>query len=469
MTVTHTIQQSRIKEAGMSGVDSIGSLARAFIMRVASNAFNVVPPYCSNARDDWMWDFWHVPGNDLLAGAISTLQAKISAANWYIEGPAYQAKLYREILLHNSEFGAGWDNMIPKWVGAYLSRDAGGRCERLRSGPTDRSGPALGFAHLDESKCRNTGNGEFPVYYNDNGTERKVHRANLMHIVDMPSSKDADKGFGFCSISRAIVTALILMMIAKYKRERLSDLPPAGLLLLNNISPTTWEDNVAMYDVRQENEGNDIWRDIMVLCGYDPAEPITADLFEFARVPEGFDEKTAVEISVYTFALAFRVDPREIWPVSAGPLGTATEAEIQHRKAKAKGEGIIFTAIERQFNDPLSLPDNTRFHFDYRDDEDDMRAAEIASAKIGNVRKMWEASPNRNAFGAGGEAVPGEMANEIESRGMITTEEARRLLAMDRLIPPEWVNELTGIERLYDVKSFGPIVRVYRDGLVIPL
>ncbi|GAF72215.1 unnamed protein product, partial [marine sediment metagenome] len=232
---------------------------------------------------------------------------------------------------------------------------------------------------------------------------------------------------------------------------------------------TTWEDKVTMYDVRQENEGNEIWRDIMVLCGVDPAEPISADLFEFARVPEHFDEKTAVEIAVYTFALAFRMDPRELWPVSAGPLGTATEAEIQHRKAKAKGEGIIFTEIERQINDPLSIPQAVKFHFDYRDDEDDMRAAEIAGAKIGNVRKMWEASPNRNAFGAGGEAAPGEMAEEIESRGMITTEEARRLLALDRLIPPEWVHELEDVSRLYDTKSYGRLARVYRDGSVIPL
>jgi hypothetical protein len=193
---------------------------------------------------------------------------------------------------------------------------------------------------------------------------------------------------------------------------------------------------------------------MLVAFGLDPEFPVEANLFELSQLPEHYDEKTATEVAVYTFALAFRADPREFWPVSAGPLGTATEATIQHRKAKAKGEGVIYTAIERQLNSPLSLPSSVRFKFDFRDDEDDLQHAEVARQKIQNVRLMWEASPNRQPVEEG-------KINE----GIISTEQARYMLALDGIIPDEFVEGITlNNAVLYDTRSLGPAIRTYRSG-----
>ncbi len=456
----------------------------------------VPPSYGTATRDQWIANFIHLPGNDLLAGAISTVAAKIVATGWYVEGPIQLATLARMMLLFWSrgEAGQGWDSFLFPLAEGYLTRDFGGSLELLRSSATDHDGPAMGYAHLDESKCRLTSDEDYPLIYRH--TERgdiKVHYSQCARIVDMPSGQQRYKGLGFCSTSRALTTAQVLMDVVTYKRERLSDLPPAGLLLLDNLSQTQWDDLVTKYDARQRNEGNRVWRDVMIALGVDPAYPTRADFVEFAKLPEHFDEKAATEIAVYSFALAFREDPREFWPVSAGPLGTATEAEIQARKARGKGEGIIYTAIERQLNRPEALPPGVTFHFDFQDDEEDKLRAEINDRKTLWIRRLWEASPNRfGGFNAGGFAQEGEEMEELEegeegkegeeggegflpaqpmqpmppNEGIISTEQAQQLLVREGVLPADVVGLTVDTDRFYDSRCFGPRVRVYQDGTV---
>lgn len=435
---------------GTALIESL-DLSRMFLWTVSASISDA-PRWPSRARDNWLGDFWRRPGNDILAGALATLNAKVCAANWFVDGPLTIAMAVRNTLLYQSQFGDGWDAMLQPLVMSFLDRDFGGILEQHRASASDHEGPALGYAHLDESKCYATGDWDYPLIYDAAKGPKKLHRSQFMRLVDCASSREKDKGVGFCAISRALVTALILMDIARYKRERLSDLPPAGILVINNFTYTEWEDITQTYDTRQRNEGNQVWRDVMTICGIDPRYPISIELFEMARLPEHYDERTATEIAVYTFALALRMDPREIWPVSAGPLGTATEAELQHRKAKAKGEGIIFTALERKLNGPNALPNTVRFKFDFREDEDDLRKAEIDGAKLRNIRAMWETSPNRG-----------------EPEGIITTDEARAWAVWENLIPPHIVGATITEGKQYDVRAYGPPARVHRDGRVLPL
>jgi hypothetical protein len=342
----------------------------------------------------------------------------------------------------------------------------------------------MGFAHLDEAKCFYRDDPEYPVAYQPpQGDLVKLHRSQVMRITDMPSPSDQDLGVGFSSVSRALSTAHILMDIVRYKRERLSDLPPAGILFINNMTERQWEDIVKKYDTRQRNQGNQVWRDILVAAGLDPEYEVGAELLELSRLWDAYDEQTVTEIAIFTFALAFRVDPREYWPVSAGAMGTATEAKIQHLKAKAKGEGIIFSNIERELNNPLSLPPELTFRFDFRDADEEMSKEEVKKVKIENVRRLWESSPNRQAIamtpqdqteeppltdeappptqGPGNARSPQPGLNE----GMISTEEARILLAREGILPPEFVSETPAEkEREYAVRNWGPYIRMYKDG-----
>jgi hypothetical protein len=452
---------------------------------------NHAPAYWSRQRDEWMVDWVKEDGNDLLAGAHSTLVAKIAATSWYVEAPLALAMLYRDILLHRIGWGAGWQPEVSMWTDAFLSRDFGGALENLRSSRTDYTGPSLGFAHMDESKCYPTGIPEWPIiYYNDDKGPIPIHQSQVCWIRDMPDHRDRYRGVGFCSVSRALSTSYIMKMLVDYKEQALSDLPPAAILLLSNMTPSQWKDIEKRYDARQRNQGNTVWQDILVAFGFDPAYPLGMELLELSKVWEHFDERTATDIAMFSFALAYRVDPREYWPVSSGALGTATEAAIQDRKAKGKGEGIIYQAIERQLNRPTCLPPNVRFKFDYQDTEEDKLAAEIRELHIQNIRRLWEASPNRATAGATlppGEGGGSEEGSEIQqpppgleldssdseaALGIIDREEARQLLIHWNVVPPEILGEQVEIGRLYDTRAaqvmeaYGPVVRAHRDGRV---
>jgi hypothetical protein len=253
-------------------------------------------------------------------------------------------------------------------------------------------------------------------------------------------------------VSRALTTARILMDIARYEREKLSDLPPAGLLLLNNMSQQQWGDLQKSYDVRQQQRGNEIWRQVMVAFGLDPSVPLTAEVLSFSSLPEAFDKRVTTEIAIYSFALAFRIDPREIWPVSSGSLGTATETEIMHLKARAKGAGLILTQIERAFNDGLTLPMSLNFRFDFQDTEEDQASAAIANEKAKFIRSLWEPSS--------------------AGVGILSTEEARAWLVKEGLFDEEELLVMDEEGRAEDVEEaksryridLGPRVRAFSDG-----
>jgi hypothetical protein len=423
----------------------IADHALAFAMHIGAT-LTEAPRYWSVHRDTWMTEFVKREGNDLLAGAVSTMAAKIAATSWYVEGPLLLAELARKQLLDWSNFGAGWNKMVTPWVESYLDRDFGGVVEKLRTSRSDVEGPALGYAHLDESKCAPTSDPEWPIEY-DNGTKWiKLHRSWVAPIVDMPNTAHRYKGVGFCSVSRTLGTASILMDLVRYKRERLSDLPPAGILLINNLSPEEWGDITDNYDARQRNEGNTTWRDIMTVFGYDPAYPLSAEMLNFSELWENFSEEESTRLAIYSFALGFRTDPREFWPVSAGPLGTATEAEVQARKAKGKGVGIIYTEIEHELNAPSALPEGVTFRFDFDEAEDDLLAADIRDKHTQWIKRLWEPSA-------------------ATQQGIISTEQAQALLVRHRLVPADVLGLGLDHGRIYNTR-YGPHVRAHRDGFV---
>jgi hypothetical protein len=200
----------------------------------------------------------------------------------------------------------------------------------------------------------------------------------------------------------------------------------------------------------------------MTVFGYDPAYQLNAEFLSFSELWDNFDEETATRLAIYTFALGFRTDPREFWPVSAGPLGTATEAEVQARKAKGKGVGIIYAAIEEVLNGPDALPEGVTFRFDFQEDEDDLRDAEIKDRHTQWIRRLWE---GRNPGSGLAANMPAEDGEENVG-GIITTEQAQALLVRHRIVPADILGLSLDRGREYSTRAFGPYVRTYRDGFV---
>jgi len=412
------------------------------------------PPYWSRARDKWLRKFVTMPGNDILAGAVATVASKFASTGWSIEGPERTANVYRRMLLQQSEFGAGWQVFAMKGGQQYLTQDAGWPIERIRSG---RKGSMLGIANFDNEQIRLTCDPIWPAKYTPrrikDGEDPKtvpLHYSQFGHIEDSPSPSEKLCGVGFCAVSRAWMTAHILVDIALYERERLSDLPPAGILMVNNMQERQWKDLMDGYHGDQQRQGNNVYRDILVAFGLDPTIPVSAELFSFADLPEHFDKRTTTEIAVYSFALAFGIDPRELWPVSAGTLGTATEANIQHLKARGKGAALLTTGFERLMNDGLSIAPSCTFRFDYVDTEEDQAAADIAKTKA-------------------------EYISALTTPGIVSTEEARAWLVKEGLFDEEDLATFdeegvaTDVETAKSAIDMGPRVRAYSDGRTVHL
>src|SRR3990167_4435710 len=184
-------------------------------------------------------------GNDILQGAISSINKKFKAMSWNIDGPKRVVPRIQETLAE-SEFGNGWSELISKTLQDYHMQDKGATWEFI--GPGEPDGPLqglpVGIAHLDSQFVQPTGDPVYPILFDNlkDGKTHKIHVTRCARFVDMPSPNELMCGVGFCGVSRVIASSQILMKLARYKNEKLSDMPEAGLLILNNILPKQFED-----------------------------------------------------------------------------------------------------------------------------------------------------------------------------------------------------------------------------------
>lgn len=356
-------------------------------------------PYWSQARDKELRDFVWREGNDILQGALSSMVKWGKTLSWVCEGPDRVVNRYQGVL-SESEFGEGWGTLVSKVLTDYLTQDKGASIELIGAGdpngPID--GPVLGLAHLDSQYIVPTGDVNYPVIFNNPKDRKphKIHATRVIRLVDMPSPNEALNGIGFCVVSRVIATTQVLLKLIRYKNEKLSDMPEAGLLVLNNIMPKAWEDVQAKHQRERRKLGQEIWSNIMTLFSIDPAQPATANFVSFATLPDGFNESEATDTYLNIVALAFGVDKREFWPESSSGLGGNREAAVMAEKARGKGKGDIIAAFERAINWKV-LPASVSFRFDFRDDAEDKLKAEINKIKVESIMGMWVKPSDRGA------------------------------------------------------------------------
>ena len=354
---------------------------------------SLLPDWWSESRDLSLRHFWMRQNNDILQGAISSMVKKFKAMNWLIEGPQRVVNRYQKVLT-TAEFWQGWGFWLGKILTDYLTQDKGAFSELIGAGDPNGPiiGPVLGVAHLDAAHCTLTGDIEFPVIFHNPKEEHshRLHTTRVAHFVDMPSPIEQMNNTGFCAVSRVIGSSEILLKVNKYKNEKLDDLPEAGLLIFNNVLPERWNDAKADYNRETRRLGQEHWRNVMTMFGLDPAQAATADLISFANLPEAFNELETTNIYLNIIALSFGVDTREFWPITGGALGTATESEVMHQKARGKGVGEIISMIERIINWKI-LPDSATFGFDFKDDQEDLLSADIDEKRTSTIMSMWQA------------------------------------------------------------------------------
>ena len=380
-----TVQKHQEVEPFVGGV----SLPITFI-----TGMDLAPEWDYGDRDAYLRVFWRKFGNDMLQSVLATVVAKIQTQSWELEGPEKLAEFYHRVLRDEADFYRGYDSLVARGTLDYYTQDNGWFMERQRSSIKDHDGPMLGVAHLDSGRMRPTGNKDYPFTYNDvHGAYHLMHRSQFMRIVDLPSPRTEIRSDvrGFCALSRTLSTSMIMTMLVAMKRERLADLPPSALAIFNNINRKQFTQALSLKGAQDDMAGNIIWRQLLPLFGIDPAHPASVQFLSLREVWESYDDATQFDIAAYSYAAGFRIDPREFWPVSQGPLGSGMEAEIQHQKAKAKSHGLIFTQLERGINSDCSLPKELTFKFVLQDADEEQQRAMIHQVQIGNIKNMQEA------------------------------------------------------------------------------
>lgn len=429
----------------------------------SEDTFDDIAPWWSDIRDDDLDRFTRMAGNDILISAISTMVKKFRAMSWLVTGPERVARYYQEMLA-SAQFGKGWGNLIGKTVEVFLKRDKGSFWELIGSddgldGPIVY--PVMGIASLDSRYCRLSGDPEYPVYYasQKTGSWHRLHASRVVHFVDMPSPNLEMNDTGFCAVSRSLASSYVLQKLIRYKNEKLSNLPEAGILLFKNIMPQKWEAATADADLDRVKRGEQYWKGLITLFGLDPTQDVDAKLVSFANLPDHFNEMETVEIYINLLALDFGVDVREFWPKSMGSLGSGNETRIQHMKAQGKGIGELISMIERAINWKI-LPDTCSFEFDFTDDEEDAQQADINDKKVNTIMQMWK-PPDGNQLQYG-------------YKPPVSRAEIRQMLADNvSYFQPEFLEvDITEDIDLSDTevqKMLGPIVRIDEKGRARPL
>ena len=374
------INDSRPENAGLYTTFYAGELFNAI-----GGSSDRAPDWWSPRRDIWLRRFYKKVDN--LSSATNSMVAKMVAVppvvipvNPNIRQHRIYADRYSEMLINNSGIGNGWHVEYSKFMLDYFTQDNGAFMLVMADGNKDEdiSGyNRYGLQHLDSARCTRTGNIFFPVVYTDtNGKRYKIHQSRIICISSMPSPDVLANGVGFCAISRALDSAQSILDIAVYKGEKMGSRPLRAVATLSGMSEDTMKQALEEHRKNMDLKRQTRFSHTLLFAGL---EKLAFEITDLNSVPDGFDERTTVTLAMYTIAMAFGVDPRELWPATESGA-TKADAAIQHQKALGKEPGNIMRNVEAAITKKF-LPDTLFFNFDAKDDAKDEVSANIRTSR----------------------------------------------------------------------------------------
>lgn len=373
--VNQSVQTADINKAEAFGITSVNDWFYGVI-----GHREIVPSWGIRQRDWELRQISYAVHNTLFQGAVAGFIKRVQSVPWKIHGGKILSNYYQDVL-QNPDFGDGWDTFVSKLLWDYLTQDFGAVFEVIGRGNPQREikGRALGIAHMDSLSCVATKNRDYPlIYFNEeDGRMHRIHRTRAVRLVDSPSPKRTAYGLGICALSRYISEANVDIALGKHDNEQLSDLPPVGIVRVRGMTNTQWNQALRTYELNRQADGQNVFRNSIVLHAGDTAEPLEIEMIPFSALPEGFDPRGFIESHVNKLALALGVDPQDIWPLTGAPLGTGTQSIILDAKARGKLFGSVLQMLTRVMNRYV-LPPELEFKFQFKDTEEDETTAKIA-------------------------------------------------------------------------------------------
>lgn len=329
-------------------------------------------------RDGELRAFW--PSENLLASAVATTAARNAALSWKISGDE-QTALAAQAMCNNANFGAGWEDFILQTSIDLYTQDSGAFVELMREQDSPLS-PVIGFAHLDAARTYPTGNPEFPFFYED--SRGKMHRMpwySIQQLLEMPSPITPSFGgvlyrMQYSAVTRVLRAAQVLKSISIYKDEKVSGRFQKALHLVTGVSDKQVQDALMQASIYADNAGLQRYMQPAIVGSLDPNAPIKHDTIELASLPDGWNERDTTELYILALAMGFLTDYQEFAPLPGGGLGTATQSQTLHAKARGRGPGLFQKLIARFMNGSGVLPSNVLYEYDEEDIEAESMQAE---------------------------------------------------------------------------------------------
>jgi hypothetical protein len=370
-------------QGGMFG-DLLG-----FGLRLAGDSDGLLA-WWSPARDKQLRNY--VRSNPILSSVVAGEATRVRNMSYTLtleEGRTRKIQRYHD-MLRDCDFGKGFRSLSQKVSSDLLTQDNGAFIELVGTGGNretqrylDRSDVQT-FAHLDASRCWRTYDPEYPVVYT-NPYNAQYHVLHYSRVIMMSQNEQPDelaRGLGFCATSRAFEMARYIYDMQTYKREKVSGSAPE-IGILNGMSLPHFLKGLTDSGQANLNQGFVKFKNTAIIGppGHGPNQPeASLTLVGLKSVPDGFDFKDELTVSMYLLAAAFGVDVREYFPLQSGGA-TKADATIQHAKSSGKGRADIMTLLEDAINYRV-LPDYVTFAFDVKDDEEDKLKAENRATRV---------------------------------------------------------------------------------------
>lgn len=339
-------------------------------------------------RDRYLNKVWR--GEDHMAGAIYSVQAKMLALPWTVKVKGKpRATMTMQDVFGHAGFGKGFSVELGKATIDLLTKDNGFFFELVGKGSPEQplTSAVTEIAHIDSMCCWRTHDPDYPVIYTNpmTGQYHALHKSRVLYGSSMTQPDELARGIGYCAVSRTLKSLQIMRDIQIYRHEKVSGRFTKAIGWGSGVTPKQFKNSVKISESEDESAGLAIYRRIPWILSQH--ESMSLNVLSLASLPDGFDYEKEVNLYMYALALGFGMDAREFWPAVASGA-TKADAAIQHLKAQNKGFADIISSFVHAFNWHPSMPLGFVLDFDYVDDEQDAGVAQIHSLKVDNLQKL---------------------------------------------------------------------------------
>ncbi len=383
----------------------------------------VPPPWWSFQRDDVLRltplyeSFW--------AGAVNIAVTKMSSMSFQVKSEIkLRANKVRELLL-GAEDGKGWVPFLSRHLQDYLCTDNGAFIEVVRASQGMGS-RILGIMHLDSRRCTRTGDPTRPVIYRDQkGVEHWMKPWQVISLSDLPSSSETYFGVGVCAASRAYGQIYKQVSVERFIAEKVSGRRPLAVHIVGGILETQLRTALSTAEEEATRKGMINYMGAAVIPVPGDVSP-TLVTVPFAELPNGFNRKEEMDISLLAYANAIGLDPQDLQPLTGRPIGSGQQSQTLDDKALGKGLAAWRQEFTHDFNEWI-VPDLTTMFFVERDFRDQQRKAEVTQKRAEAVKTMVES---------------GAITKEQGTQLLVDWEELPKAFISEDVTPEETVTDM---------------------------